>query len=57
MSVLAGLTRGARALMACALLLTLAALVCHAAAAPGLLTFVVCAAALAAVAWLIGFST
>lgn len=57
MSALAGLTRGERVLMPLAALLTLAAAICHFSGAPGIVSFVVCAAALAAVAWVVGFST
>lgn len=57
MSVFGGLTRVERLLLAAAVLLTLAALVCQLASAPGTVRFVVAGAALGTLAWLVGFCT
>jgi Ca2+:H+ antiporter len=56
-SALAGLTRSERVLMALGAMLTLAAVICQVVGAPGIVRFVICAAALGAVAWLVGFAT
>jgi Ca2+:H+ antiporter len=57
MTVFSGLTAGERTLMVLAAGLTAGAAVCQVADAPGVLRFVICAGALASVAWLVGFST
>ena len=57
MSMFSGLTRGDRILISSAIALTLAAAIAQLTGAPGLLRFGLCAAALATVAWVVGFAT
>jgi len=54
---LTGMTRGERALLGAATAFSLASVICHFAAAPGIVNFVICAIALGTLAWLVGFST